>query len=249
VEWHTGYLGDTDWDRTWVPEDYSFGDEDEASDEDDNDDDEGTDEDEEEYDNLDFSVFDDGCQPPHPQPPSSPVPAGGCDVSGHVNDDGTFVCDDMEDFVGNVAYNILLAKYNGEHYVLPPELMEDKELQVAVLVSAEEEKRAFPGLEDALFLSVVPPPPPPPPRRQPLPSPPHAPPRPGHAEVAEAWDPWPEADARRSASYLRCHPRHQDLPLHPWRIGRGHRRPSLTSPSMKTMTTAFRRPTAALVQP
>jgi hypothetical protein len=44
--------------------------------------------------------------------------------------------------------------------VLPPELTEDEELQVAVLVSAEEEKWTFPGLEDALFLSVAPPPPP-----------------------------------------------------------------------------------------
>jgi hypothetical protein len=122
------------------------------------------------------------------------VPAGGCNVSGHVND-GIVVRDDTEDFVGNVAYNVLLARDNVEYYVLPPELAKDEELQVAVLVSADEEKRAFPGLEDALFLSVAPPPPPPPPRRQPAPSPPRAPPRPGHAEAAEAWDPWPEADA------------------------------------------------------
>jgi hypothetical protein len=44
--------------------------------------------------------------------------------------------------------------------VLPPNLIEDEELQVAVLVSAEEEKQAFPGLEDAIFLSVAPPLPP-----------------------------------------------------------------------------------------
>jgi hypothetical protein len=49
--------------------------------------------------------------------------------------------------------------------VLLPERTKDEELQVAVFISAEEEKRAFPGLEDALFLSVVPPPPPPPPQR------------------------------------------------------------------------------------
>jgi hypothetical protein len=48
---------------------------------------------------------------------------------------------------------------------LPPELTEDEQLQVAILVSAEEEKRAFPGLEDALTLSVAPPPPPGPPPR------------------------------------------------------------------------------------
>jgi hypothetical protein len=182
-EWNAercaGYLGDTDWDRAWVLEDYSSGDEDEAFEEED--DDEGTDEDEGEDDNLEFSIFDDGCQPPHPQPPSLPVPAGGCDVSGHVNDD-IVIRDDTEDFIGNVAYNVLLARGNGKHYVLPPELTEDEELQVAVLVSAEEEKRAFPGLEDALFLSVAPPPPP----RRPPPSSPRAPPRPGHAEAAEA---------------------------------------------------------------
>jgi hypothetical protein len=117
------------------------------------------DKDEGEDDNLDFSVFDDGCQPSHPQPPSSPAPAGGCDVFGRVNE-GTVVHDDTEDFVGNVAYNVFLARDNGEHYVLPPELREDEELQVAVLVSAEEEERAFPRLEDALFLSMAPPPPP-----------------------------------------------------------------------------------------
>jgi hypothetical protein len=62
----------------------------------------------------------------------------------------------------------------------------------AVLVSAEEEKQTFLGLEDALFISVAPPPPP---RRQPPFSPPGAPPRPGHTEATEAWDLWAEADA------------------------------------------------------
>jgi hypothetical protein len=62
---------------------------------------------------------------------------------------------------------------------------------VAVLVSVEEEKWAFPGLEDTLFLLVAPLPPP---RRQPPPSPPRAPPCPGHAEAAEAWDSWPKAN-------------------------------------------------------
>jgi hypothetical protein len=183
AERHAGYLSDTDWDRAWVPEDHSSGDEDEAFEED-----------EDEDEDLHFSIFNNDCQPPHPQPPSPPALAGGCDVSGHVND-GIVIRDDTEDFVDNVAYNVLLARDNGEHYVLPPELTEDEELQVAVLVSEKEEKWAFPGLEDALFLSVAPPLPPPPPRRQPAPSPPRAPPRPGHAEADEAWDPWPEADA------------------------------------------------------
>jgi hypothetical protein len=60
AERHAGYLGDTDWDRAWVPEDYSSGDKDEDFEEDD--DDKGTDKDED--DNLDFSIFADGCQPP-----------------------------------------------------------------------------------------------------------------------------------------------------------------------------------------
>jgi hypothetical protein len=76
------------------------------------------------------------------------------------------VRDDTDDFVGNIVYNVLLANERGEHYELPPKLTEDEQLQVAILVSAEEEKRAFPGIEDALTLSVAPPPPPgPPPRR------------------------------------------------------------------------------------
>jgi hypothetical protein len=196
-EWNTerraGYLGDTDWDRAWVPEDYSSGDEDEDFEEED--DEEGTSHDEafdeDEDDNLDFSVFEDGCQPSPLQPPSPPAPAGGCSVSSRVHE-GHVVRDDTEDFFGNVAYNVLRARDNSEHYLLPPELTEDQELQVAVLVSAQEEKRAFLGLEDALFISVAPPPPP---RRQAPPSPLRAPPRPGHAEADEAWDPWPEADA------------------------------------------------------
>jgi hypothetical protein len=55
------------------------------------------------------------------------VPAGSCDVSSHVNE-GTVVRDDMEDFVGNVAYNVLWDRDNGENYVLLPELTEDEEL-------------------------------------------------------------------------------------------------------------------------
>jgi hypothetical protein len=63
------------------------------------------------------------------------------------------------------VYNVLLVNEHGKHYELPPELTKDEQLQVAILVSTEEEKRAFPGLEDALTLSVAPPPPPGPPPR------------------------------------------------------------------------------------
>jgi hypothetical protein len=76
------------------------------------------------------------------------VPTCSCDVFGRVFK-GRIVCDDMDEFVANVAYNVLLASENGEHYVLLPELTEYEQLQVAIIVSAEEEKQAFPGLEDA----------------------------------------------------------------------------------------------------
>jgi hypothetical protein len=120
---------------------------------------------------------------------SPPAPAGSCDVSGRVFE-GRVVRDDTEDFVGNVTYNVLLARENGEHYVLPSEMTEDEELQVAVLVSAEEEKRASLGLQDTLAISMAPPPPP---RSS------HLLHRRAHrlvlaVAVHKAWDPWPEAD-------------------------------------------------------
>jgi hypothetical protein len=55
----------------------------------------------------------------------------------------------------------------GDTYVMPPELTEEEQLAVAVLISQEEEMRAFPGFDDALTLSVVPSPPPGPPPLQP----------------------------------------------------------------------------------
>jgi hypothetical protein len=85
-----------------------------------------------------------------------PGPAGSCNVSGRVFE-GRVVRNNIEDFVANVAYNVLLVSKNGKHYVLPPELTEDEQLQVAVIVSAEE-KWAFLGLEDALAISVASPP-------------------------------------------------------------------------------------------
>jgi hypothetical protein len=42
------------------------------------------------------------------------VPAGSCDISGRIFE-GRVVHDDMKDFVGNFAYNILLARENGDH--------------------------------------------------------------------------------------------------------------------------------------
>jgi hypothetical protein len=93
------------------------------------------------------------------------------------------------------VYNVLLANERGEHYELLPELTEEEQLHLAILVSAEEEKRAFPGLEDALALSVAPLPLPGPlPRRvaeSPVPAPTPAP-APGPPPPPTASWPWPQ---------------------------------------------------------
>jgi hypothetical protein len=185
-EWNAercvGYLGDRDWDHAWVREGYSSDDEDEAFEEDEDDEEVDKDEDND----LDFSFL--VVTSRH----SLRLPRTGRKLrhlrprlrgKGHPRR--------HEDFVANATYNVLLARENGEHYVMPPELTEDEELSMAVLVSTEEEKRAFPRLEDALAFSVVPSHPP---QRQPPPSPPRRVPRPGHATVHEPWDPWPKAD-------------------------------------------------------
>jgi hypothetical protein len=68
---------------------------------------------------------------------------------------------------------------------MPPELTEEEELAVTVLISQEEETRAelraFPELVDALVLSVAPPRPPMQPQRTP-------PARPRREARAEQWD-------------------------------------------------------------
>jgi hypothetical protein len=61
---------------------------------------------------------------------------------------------------------------------------------VAILISQEEERRAFPGFEDTLALSVAPPPPPGPPPLQP-PRIPQA--RPRREARMEPWDECPGA--------------------------------------------------------
>jgi hypothetical protein len=91
------------------------------------------------------------------------------------------VCDDTDDFIDNVVHHVLLPNERGEHYELPPELTKDEQLQVAIIVSVEEEKHAFSGLEDALALSVALSPPPGPP--------PHTTPR--RSVSNEVWDVWP----------------------------------------------------------
>jgi hypothetical protein len=190
-----GYLGDSNWDQRWAleaPNDGGWdggGGNDGGGDDRDGGDGGGHDR------GLDDADDDDNGRQPPPPPPSC--------------DDGTGkeVRDDTNDFVGNVVYNVLLANERGEHYELPPELTEDEQLQVAILVSAEEEKRAFLGLEDALALSVAPPPPPGPPPRSgaaespvrapaPIPRPPGppapAPLPPGPPPPPMASWPWPQ---------------------------------------------------------
>jgi hypothetical protein len=71
---------------------------------------------------------------------------------------------------------------NGEPYDLPPELTEEKELAVAILISQDEERRAFPELADALDLSMAPPPPPGTPPIQPPGTLPARPPREARVE-------------------------------------------------------------------
>jgi hypothetical protein len=96
------------------------------------------------------------------------------------------VRDDTDDMVRHVAYLYLRVAQLGQPFDVPSELIEEEELAVAVLIGTKEEKRAFPGLNDALALSVVPPPPPRPPQ------PPRTPSMPCRARD-EPWDAWPGA--------------------------------------------------------
>jgi hypothetical protein len=59
--------------------------------------------------------------------------------------------------INHVVYHYFQAADRGETYVMPPELPEEEQLAVAVLISQEEERRAFPRFKDALALSVMPP--------------------------------------------------------------------------------------------
>jgi hypothetical protein len=96
----------------------------------------------------------------------------------------------MDDMVNHVVYRYFKAADNGEPYELPPELTVEEELTVDVLISEEEERRAFPGYEDTLALSMAPPPPPGPPPMQP----PRTPPARSRRDArAEPWDAWPRA--------------------------------------------------------
>jgi hypothetical protein len=87
-------------------------------------------------------------------------------TSGEVPDqiyNGRVVRGDTNNMINHVVYHYFQAADRGDTYVMPPELTEEDQLVVAVLISQVEERRAFPGFEDALALSVSPPPPPGPP--------------------------------------------------------------------------------------
>jgi hypothetical protein len=101
---------------------------------------------------------DDAKTPPPPSPPRV-----SSEVSGQIYN-GRVIRDDTDDMVHHVVYHYFQAIDRGEAYQIPPELTEEEEeLAVAILISEEEDKRAFPELADALVLSVAPLPPPRPP--------------------------------------------------------------------------------------
>jgi hypothetical protein len=104
-----------------------------------------------------------------PLPPSRPCVSG--EVSGQIYN-GRVIRDDTDDMVHHVVYHYFQAADRGEAYQMPPELTEEEELAIAVLISEEEDRRAFPELADALVLSVAPPPPPGPSPMQPPRTPP-----------------------------------------------------------------------------
>jgi hypothetical protein len=99
------------------------------------------------------------------------------------------VRNDTDDFVSHVIYLLVHAQCDPKY--MPPELIEEEQLQVVCIFSLEEEKRKYPGIEDALalFMSHLHSPPPPPRG----PPPPEIPPRPRRSawRNTEAWDPWP----------------------------------------------------------
>jgi hypothetical protein len=60
--------------------------------------------------------------------------------------------------INHIVSHFFQAADLGQPFIMPPELTEEEELAVAILISQEEERRAFPGFEDTLALSMVPPP-------------------------------------------------------------------------------------------
>jgi hypothetical protein len=105
----------------------------------------------------------------------------------------------MEDMINHVVHVVnhnFQAAERGEAYDILPELTEEEQLAVAILISQEEERSVFLGFEDALALTVVPPPPPGPPPMQPPCTPPV---RQRREARGEPWDAWPGATLAWSA--------------------------------------------------
>jgi hypothetical protein len=130
--------------------------------------------DDDEYDADDFHV------PAQMPPPPSPPRVSG-EVSGQIYN-GRVIRDDTDDMVNHVVYHYFQAADRGEAFEIPPELTEKEELTAAVVISQEEERRAFPELADALALLVAPLPPPGPPSMQSPCTPPARPRREARAE-------------------------------------------------------------------
>jgi hypothetical protein len=95
---------------------------------DDEDDDDDMDEDD-----MDEDDDDDTKTPPPPRVSG--------EVSGQIYN-GRVVRYDIDDMINHVVYYYFQAQDCGEVYEMPPELTEEEELAVAVLISKEEERRA-----------------------------------------------------------------------------------------------------------
>jgi hypothetical protein len=57
--------------------------------------------------------------------------------------------------VNHIVYHYFQAADLGLLFVMLPELTEEEELRVSILISTEGERKAFPGIEDALALSMA----------------------------------------------------------------------------------------------
>jgi hypothetical protein len=69
--------------------------------------------------------------PPSPPPPP---PRVSIKVSGQIYN-GRVIRDDMDDMINHVVYNYFKAADNDESYDRPPELTEEEELIVTILIS------------------------------------------------------------------------------------------------------------------